>query len=1158
MATKYSDAIRIRETKSAYNIQTESIDEWKNFIPNEQFDEILQKVIDSVSNKIVDEHRSFWLEGTYGSGKSHAAAVIKHLLCDPVEDIQDYIDEEFSAPKYEILKTSLLQLRGKTRLFPVTMYGDCSIAHKDDLSLQIQSHVCNALDKAGIDITVKTDYDNYISNIEKNALIWDTIIESDAELRSYAPDRKKLIKCLSEGDSSLLTLIKNALRNSGFHVRLEQENLCNWFFEVQDELASKTDFKGIFLIWDEFTDVMTSEIGPSLLVNLQDVAEGTQLASNNSYFFHIAHPSALDNLKAEERTKTIGRYKFMHYNMEPVSAFKIMSRKFVHDQNSDSDAYKEYHNMTDKYFAQMRDVYETYAASSNNPTETLGDLRSLFPVHPATANLATYYAREAGASSRSVFEFLGSNPAIREFLDDEEKFATGDMITGDYLWDFVLDEFNSKVTKYGVVTERYNSYKLHVENESAHHAAVFKAILLLNALNNLANNETVTPSEENIKNMFVGTPIDGEIDEILNWINVQGVVQRSPQGIYEIRFSALDTKEIEDIKKDLLEKTYKYTSQILNYGDTARKAFDQMLKGVNRPISYGFFSQDSNDSALINKIESGYKDAREYAVYMAFLMARTSQELAYLKDFAQKTSADERFKNVAFMVFDTQVGGQDFDRFIEYQANAMCATKHGYAEQTKSHTDNSKAIISDWVRNIKSGTCTIYLPGESSTIAARTLATAINSYVATTIFSRGPESLEILRLKAPYTCWVQQHSKSTADTVLSFNTKEEIVSRCSSGPTKHISLLLQDSVDDNLKFKEDVDVNHPLYIVSRFVKSKIEHSDKQNVFNMAEKFVDLTRPPYGLFNSHAGYGMLAFAMRPYVDKVFDSTGKPINAQRMQEFITDTFKIWESGSGANVHKVDVKFETKEEGSIAKGLIKLFELDKLRDYKDVSSLTDTRWALRNGYCAEIGYPLWAIKYCDKMQAIPSKDKLCKLTDNIITIYTEVGSKNPALLVETDALITEVKFEYSSLLNKADNNFELGFKKYLMSNESVKLQDDQYIDALQYIRQHMESGAGSWTEAAVTDQLKNWKLYINEQEDEKRRQEEEERKRREEEERRRKEEENKDDKTIKVSAGSEEKQTKAKAKVKDIVSIDEAISILEELCDLGYDTILDTILK
>lgn len=1145
MAKKYSDAIKIRETKSSYNIKTEEGNEWKNFIPNEQFNEILQKVIGSVSNKAVDEHRSFWLEGTYGTGKSHAAAVIKHLLCDPISDIEDYIKDEYGADKYAIIRESLYAVREKTRLFPVTMYGHCSIAHKDDLSLQIQSHVCQALDNAGIHIIVKTDFDNYVSNIEKNPIIWDTIIGNDLELQSYAPDRRKLIKDLSTGDSALLTLVKNALRKSGFHVRLEQENLCTWFFEVQNELAAKTNYKGILLMWDEFTDVMLSDLGPSLLVDLQELADATMNTTNNSYFFHIAHPSALDNLKAEERTKTTGRYHYMHYNMEPVSAFKIMSRKFVHEQDSNNPAYALYHEMTDKYFAQMREVYEKYAATSNNPLETLNDLKLLFPVHPATANMATYYAREVGSSSRSVFEFLGDNKAIREFLDNEDYFAKGHMITSDYLWDFVLDEFNKKTVKYGVVTERFNSYKLHVGKKGDSYLAVFKSILLLNAFNNLAANETVTPSEENIRNMYVGTPVDEEMDDILNWINTEGVVQRSPQGIYEIRFSALDTKEIEDIKASLLNGEYKFTSQLLKFSDTASKEFEKKLKMVNRPYAFEFFSEDSNEYTLLNKIENGRKSAETYELYLALMMARNNAELTTLKDIASKAMNDERFKNVAFLVFDTMIEPLEYDRFIEYQANAVCSNKHGYAEQTKSHTDNAKAIIADWMKNINSGTCTVYLQGDSTSISARTLPNVINSSIAPRVFSSGPESLEILRLKAPSTCWVKQFSNKSADTVLSFNTKDEIVTRCI-GPAKHIPLLLQDSVDDNLQFKQDIDPKHPLYIVFKFVKSKIDHSDKQNVFNFAEKFKELTMAPYGLFKSHAGYGMLAFALRPYVDKVFDTTGKPINAQRMQELIDDTFKIWD-GASSNTHKVDVKFETKEEGSIAKGLISMFQLGKLKDYKDVTSLTDARWALRNGYCPQAGYPLWAIKYCDKVQALNCKDKICKLTDNIITIYTEVGAKNPALMVETDNLITEVRFEYTPLLNyEEENNFEKGFYNYLKADTIVNLADEDYDKALAYIRQHMEGGVGLWTETAVIEQLKNWKLSLipptpqpstyNPSD----------------------EMGNEDGGRVADESTPSERQNQAKEKIQSIATVDEAKRILDALCDLGLDSIFNIILK
>ena len=1144
MARKYSDAIRIRETKSAYNIQKEEGSEWTNFIPNEQFNGILQKVIGSVSNKVVDEHRSFWLEGTYGTGKSHAAAVIKHLLCDPIEEIDTYIKDEYGADKYSIIRESLYALRKQTRLFPVAMNSTCSISTGEDLPLQIQLHVCQALADANIDISVKTDFDNYIAHIEQNPLIWDTIIDSDSELKSYAPDRKKLIKELKDRDASsaILSLAKKAMRNSKLHVILEQENLSNWFFEVQDELAKKTDYKGIFLIWDEFTDVMDLEVGPTVLGGLQDLTETTMQTKNNSYIFLIAHPSALDKLKAEKRTRTTGRYHYMHYNMEPVSAFKIMSRKFVHEQDSSNPAYALYHEMTDKYFAQMREVYEKYASSSNNPAETLNDLKLLFPVHPATANMATYYAREVGSSSRSVFEFLGDNPAIREFLDSEEAFAHGHMITADYLWDFVQEEFNKKITKYGIVTEKFNSYKNHVTKKGPNHLAVFKSILLLNAFNNLAANETVTPSEENIRNMYVGTPIDEEMDEILNWINTEGVVQRSPQGIYEVRYSALDTKEIEEFKQELLEKDFKYTSKILNFSDTARTSFEKKFKQVNRPLSFDFFSEDSNEYTLLNMIDNGRKGAETYEVYLALMMAKTSDELATIKDIAAKAMTEERFKNVAFLVFDNILDAFEFDRFIEYQANAKSSTKHGYAEQAKSNTDNAKAIISDWMRDVSAGTCTLYLQGESTPLSARTLPQVINSIIAPRVFSFGPESLEIIRLKAPSTCWVKQFSNKTADTGLSFNTNDEIVTRCI-GPAKHIPLLLQDSVDDNLNFKSDIDPKHPLYLVFKFVKSKIDHSDKQLIFNLADKFKELTMPPFGLFKSHAGYGMLAFALRPYVDKVFDTNGKPINAQRMQELIDDTFKIWDSGSG-NIHKVDVKFETKEEGSIAKGLISMFQLGKLKDYKDVTSLTDARWALRNGFCPEAGFPLWAIKYCDKIQTLNCKDKIAKLTDNIITIYTEVGSKNPALMVETDGLITEVKYEYMPLLNyEIENNFENGFRNYLLSDEIVNLQESDYEAALVYIRQHMESGVGLWTEAAVIEQLKNWKLKLNQvdpapiagpKDD------------------------NPGTSVSEPPTIDTGKHSKAKARIQSISTIDEAKRLLEALCDLGYDTILDTILK
>ena len=246
MANRYSDIVDLRSGRSTYYIEDEKDGEWSVFIINEQFNDILRNVVRSTQNNDYDAHKSFWIEGTYGSGKSHAGAVIKHLLCDTVEDIEEWVNGEYKLPQFDTLRSSIFALRKKKRLLPVTMYGNTNISHPDDLSLQLQRKIQSALIKAGLtDLNVKTDFDSYVEHIDENPKFWELIIEQSPKLAAWCPTVDKLRTELQEMNSKTLREAQDAVRESGLHVRMKSANLINWFFEVQDKLKEETEYEGL-------------------------------------------------------------------------------------------------------------------------------------------------------------------------------------------------------------------------------------------------------------------------------------------------------------------------------------------------------------------------------------------------------------------------------------------------------------------------------------------------------------------------------------------------------------------------------------------------------------------------------------------------------------------------------------------------------------------------------------------------------------------------------------------------------------------------------------------------------------------------------------------------------------------------------------------------
>lgn len=147
---------------------TKNPEMWKKFFPHETFIKLIKNTVSVLERK---QKLCLWVEGAYGTGKSHAVHTLKKLLdsndADAREYFQRYSIDSDLCNRFQAVKTS-------GRILTVHRYGSATIRSDHNLVFAVQESVEKALADAGIE--------NKGGNALKNATIsW----LSDKDNKSY-------------------------------------------------------------------------------------------------------------------------------------------------------------------------------------------------------------------------------------------------------------------------------------------------------------------------------------------------------------------------------------------------------------------------------------------------------------------------------------------------------------------------------------------------------------------------------------------------------------------------------------------------------------------------------------------------------------------------------------------------------------------------------------------------------------------------------------------------------------------------------------------------------------------------------------------------------------------------------------------------------------
>jgi hypothetical protein len=383
-------------------------DKWQSFYPHSSFKNILKDIVETLEKSNETKDRSVWMSGAYGTGKTYASFVIKHILEDSIDSITPY----FTQNGMETLLARVKGVRAKGRILVVQRSASAGINTQDKLFNAIVESVRKAVSDDGLSYTGAESLSDKVLTIlkhpETSAFNFQGAFNKYRGKFTEYNSVDSIIKDLEELDLEdklgLLDTIIEVAALEGFNWSMSSEEIVDWLEDVR----KGNNLYSIVFIWDEFTEYFKNN--QNNITGLQEIAQASSRIS--CYLFLITHSSA-GQLIQDKGSKTIieARFKLDTIELEESTAFKLLGQALRHEP----DLAEEWKNTSAQLCDGGKRGSVVFIKNKDYNIQD-DDFRALLPMHPYAAYLLKFIAKDISSNQRTIFQFLSG-----DYSGDEDK-----------------------------------------------------------------------------------------------------------------------------------------------------------------------------------------------------------------------------------------------------------------------------------------------------------------------------------------------------------------------------------------------------------------------------------------------------------------------------------------------------------------------------------------------------------------------------------------------------------------------------------------------------------------------------------------------------------------------------------------------------------------